>query len=96
VQSNGGLGDASAVIQHSGHGPNAERQEGPHAHEIQLTPDNRFAIVADLGLDELLVYHFDASKGTLKANDPPFPKSRALLVLDTCIPAEWKIFICAE
>jgi 6-phosphogluconolactonase len=74
VQSNGGLGDASAVVQHSGHGPNAERQEGPHAHEIQLTPDNHFAIVADLGLDELLVYHFDASKGTLKANDPPFSK----------------------
>lgn len=74
VLPDGRLGEASAVVQHSGHGPNAERQEGPHAHEIQMTPDNRFAIAADLGLDELLVYRFDAAKGTLTPNDPPFAK----------------------
>ena len=74
VLRDGRLGEASAVVQHSGHGPNAERQEGPHAHEIQLTPDNRFAIAADLGLDELLVYRFDAAKGVLAANDPPSAK----------------------
>jgi 6-phosphogluconolactonase len=74
VLADGRLGEASAVVQHTGHGPNAERQEGPHAHEIQLTPDNRFAIASDLGLDELLVYHFDPAKGTLAANDPPFGK----------------------
>jgi 6-phosphogluconolactonase len=74
VLPDGHLGGASSVIQHSGHGPNAERQEGPHAHEIQLAPDNRFAIAADLGLDELLVYRFDSAKGTLTANDPPFAK----------------------
>ncbi len=72
VLADGKLGDASAVVQHSGHGPNAERQEAPHAHEIQLPPDNRFAIAADLGLDELLVYRFDAAKGTLAPNAPPF------------------------
>ncbi|MBI3477529.1 MAG: lactonase family protein [Acidobacteria bacterium] len=74
VLADGKLGEPSAVVQHSGHGPNAERQEGPHAHEIQLTPDNRFAIAADLGLDELLVYRFDVAKGTLTPNDPPFGK----------------------
>ena len=74
VLPDGRLGGASAIVQHSGHGPNAERQEGPHAHEIQLAPDNRFAIAADLGLDELLVYHFDAAKGTLAANTPPFAR----------------------
>jgi len=72
VLADGKLGDASAVVQHSGHGPNAERQEAPHAHEIQMTPDNRFAIAADLGLDELLVYRFEATKGTLAPNVPPF------------------------
>jgi len=72
VLPDGRLGDASAVVQHSGHGPNAERQEAPHAHEIQLTPDNRFAIAADLGLDELLSYRFDTAKGMLAANVPPF------------------------
>jgi 6-phosphogluconolactonase len=70
----GRLGNASAFVQHAGHGVNPERQEGPHAHSINLSPDNRFAIAADLGLDELLVYRFDATKGTLAANDPPFVK----------------------
>jgi 6-phosphogluconolactonase len=75
VLPDGRLGEASAVVQHTGHGPNAERQEAPHAHEIQLTADNRFAIAADLGLDELLVYRFESAKGTLTANDPPFGKT---------------------
>jgi 6-phosphogluconolactonase len=75
VLPDGKLGDASSVIQHSGHGPNPERQEGPHAHEIQLTPDQRFALAADLGLDELLVYRFDANKGTLAANDFAFGRA---------------------
>jgi 6-phosphogluconolactonase len=74
VLPDGRLGEASAVVKHTGHGPNDERQEGPHAHEIQLTPDNRFAIAADLGLDELVVYRFDAANGALAANDPPFAK----------------------
>jgi len=70
----GELSDASAVIQHSGHGPDPKRQEGPHAHEIETSPDNRFALASDLGLDELLVYRFNPSKGTLAPNDPPFAK----------------------
>jgi len=73
----GKIGPASAFVQHEGHGPNAERQEGPHAHSIDLTPDNRFAVVDDLGLDEVLVYKFDAGKGTLTPNNPPFAKTDA-------------------
>jgi 6-phosphogluconolactonase len=74
ILDDGRLGEASAFVQHTGHGPNAERQEGPHAHSIDLSPDNRFAYVDDLGLDELLVYKFDAAKGSLTPNDPPFAK----------------------
>jgi 6-phosphogluconolactonase len=70
----GRLGAASAFVQHSGHSINPQRQEGPHAHAIELSPDNRFAIAADLGLDELLVYHFDSSRGSLAPNNPPFAK----------------------
>ncbi len=66
------LGEAAAVIQHSGHGADPERQEGPHPHQIELTKDNRFAIAADLGLDQLLVYKFDQESGALQANRPPF------------------------
>lgn len=68
----GTLGEPTAVVQHTGHGPNRERQEGPHAHQIVLSRDDRFAIAVDLGLDKLLVYRFDSATGTLKSNDPPF------------------------
>jgi 6-phosphogluconolactonase len=62
----GRLGEHTALVTDTGPtGPNKERQEGPHAHWIGVTPDNRFARVADLGLDAILSYRFDASKGTL-------------------------------
>jgi 6-phosphogluconolactonase len=75
ILEDGKLGAASAFIQHTGHGPDAKRQKGPHAHSIDTSPDNRFAIVDDLGLDETLVYKFDAAKGSLVLNDPPFVKA---------------------
>jgi 6-phosphogluconolactonase len=74
VREDGGIAPASAFVQHSGSSVNKERQEGPHAHWIGTSPDNRFALVADLGLDEVLVYRFNAAKGTLIASDPPFAK----------------------
>ena len=74
IHDDGSLGDASAFVQHTGHGTNPERQEGPHAHSINLGSDNRFAMVDDLGLDELLVYKFDSAKGSLTPSDPPFAK----------------------
>jgi 6-phosphogluconolactonase len=77
VLADGELGEASAYVQHTGHGPNPERQEGPHAHSIDLSSDNHFAMVDDLGLDELLVYKFDSAKGSLTPNDPPFTKVEA-------------------
>jgi len=67
VQEDGKLGEASDFVQHTGHGANKERQEGPHAHSIDLSPDNRFAFVDDLGLDALLTYKFDAKTGKLTA-----------------------------
>jgi len=73
VAEDGRLGEASAFVQHTGHGTNPERQEGPHAHSIDLSADNRFAIVDDLGLDETIVYRFD--KGTLIPNGPQFGKA---------------------
>ncbi len=74
VKEDGSLGEASAFIQHSGSSVNPKRQQGPHAHSVNLSRDNRFAVVADLGLDQLLVYRFDAAKGTIEPNEPPFTK----------------------
>lgn len=72
VLKDGKLGTPTASIQHTGHGADPERQQGPHAHQIRVSPDNRFVIAADLGLDELLVYKFDSAKGKLTPNNPPF------------------------
>ena len=68
VLKDGRLGEATSFVQHQGSSVNPERQKGPHAHAVALSPDNHFAVVADLGLDQLLVYRFDAAKGTLGAN----------------------------
>ena len=77
VREDGSLGPASAFVQHSGSSINKERQEGPHAHWFATSPDNHFALAADLGLDEILIYRFNGAKGTLAPNDPPHAKVNA-------------------
>jgi 6-phosphogluconolactonase len=72
IKADGRLGEPSSTIQHSGSSVNPQRQQGPHAHSVNLSPDNRFAFVADLGLDKVLVYKLDAAKGTITPNTPPY------------------------
>lgn len=72
IAADGKLSPAASVIQHNGNSVNAARQSEPHAHSINVSPDNRFAVAADLGLDKLLVYRFDPATSTLAPNDPPF------------------------
>ena len=72
LEEDGRLREASAFIQHQGSSVNPKRQQGPHAHSVNLSADNRFAVVADLGLDQVLVYRFDAAQGALTAHEPPF------------------------
>ena len=74
IGADGSVAPASAFIQHSGSSVDKERQEGPHAHWIGASPDNRFALASDLGLDEILVYRLNAAKGTLAPDTPPFAK----------------------
>jgi 6-phosphogluconolactonase len=71
VLANGKLGEHTALVTDAGAlGPNKERQEGPHAHWIGTSADNRYVFVVDLGLDEVLTYRFDAEKGTLTPGNP--------------------------
>ena len=72
IEHDGSLGEATEVVQHHGASVFPERQSGPHAHSITPSPDNRFALVADLGLDRIMVYHMDVAAGRLWANDPPW------------------------
>jgi len=66
VAGDGHLSEASSVLKNEGTpGPVKDRQEGPHAHFIEVSAGNRFAYVADLGLDRILIYRFDAQRGVL-------------------------------
>jgi 6-phosphogluconolactonase len=72
VLRNGALSEAVSKFQFSGHGANPERQAGPHAHCTTVSPDNRYLLVNDLGLDRISVYHLDPLTARLTANDPAF------------------------
>ena len=72
IHADGSLGAATAVIQHTGSSVNTNRQAAPHAHSIYPTPDNRFALNCDLGLDKVFAYRLDADAAKLSAGDPPF------------------------
>jgi 6-phosphogluconolactonase len=65
VLKDGRLSEVSAFAQNTGSSVNKQRQEGPHAHAVAMSRDNRSAVLADLGLDQLIVYPFDSTKGML-------------------------------
>jgi 6-phosphogluconolactonase len=65
ILGDGRIGEMKEFVQHFGHGPNPARQQGPHAHSATVTPDNRLVIFADLGIDQLVIYAFDAKTGKL-------------------------------
>jgi 6-phosphogluconolactonase len=74
IARDGKLSPACEFVQHKGKVFDPRRQGSPHAHSINLDKANQFAVVADLGLDRVFVYKFDAGKGTLTPNDPPSTK----------------------
>jgi 6-phosphogluconolactonase len=70
IAANGSLSDISDFEQHEGSSVHA-RQQGPHAHSIDFTSDNRFAIVSDLGLDKVLTYEADPGSASLQPAATP-------------------------
>jgi 6-phosphogluconolactonase len=72
IKADGSLEKAASAIQHEGSSVVPNRQAGPHAHSINVSPDNRFAVAADLGIDKLMIYKVDPATGKLTANDPAF------------------------
>ena len=78
ILADGKLGEHTALLTDTGViGPNKKRQEGPHAHWIGVSARNRFAYVADLGLDRVLIYSFGAAKGTLARGDAAYSNTEA-------------------
>jgi 6-phosphogluconolactonase len=73
IKKDGSLGEQTGFVQHQGTGADPSRQKEPHAHSINVSPDNKFAFCADLGLDKVLIYKIDGGK--LTPNDPPAGKT---------------------
>ena len=65
LDANGVPGATASVIQNKGSGPNKPRQDGPHSHGVYFDKANRHLFVPDLGLDQVLVYPFDAASSKL-------------------------------
>lgn len=74
VEASGALSQPVSHFQYEGHGPDKGRQEAPHAHRVTLSPDNRFLLVNDLGLDCIHIYKLDAATAQLTPS----------------LPAQWK------
>jgi 6-phosphogluconolactonase len=72
VLPDGGVSEPAFNRQFTGHGVNPKRQEAPHVHCVTVSPDNRYLLVNDLGLDRISVYRLDLDSGMLTPNDPPF------------------------
>ena len=71
VGGDGRLG-AATKDQHVGRGPNAQRQEGAHAHSVDFVADDRLLLSCDLGNDRVYVYRHDPRTGTIAAHKPAF------------------------
>lgn len=67
---NGQISDAVSHFQYTGHGPNPERQDKPHAHRVTVSPDDHYLMVNDLGLDCIHIYQLNDANARLTPNVP--------------------------
>jgi 6-phosphogluconolactonase len=62
TRGDGSLAPAAQIVRHRGSGPNAGRQEAPHAHCAVPDPSGRYVCVADLGIDQIVVYRIEGDR----------------------------------
>ncbi len=74
VRQDGSVGERNAFVQFTGSGPDANRQQGPHAHSVYTNASNTLVYSCDLGTDQVHIFRFDSAQGTLLPNDPPSGK----------------------
>lgn len=75
IRPDGSLGEPASFVQHAGSSVNPARQKEPHAHCIVISPDNRYAYVADLGLDQILIYRLDPAAAKLTPSRQAFVRT---------------------
>ncbi len=78
INPDGTLAPLNTVLLQTGDpGPDRVEQAGPHPHHSPFDPAGRFVAVPDKGLDRTFIYRFDAERGTIAPNEPPFVQARA-------------------
>ena len=70
----GELGESTAFSQQGGQrsGPPSPGPLQIHCHSVVVTPDNRFLLSTDTGLNKVYVYNLDVARATFTPHDPPF------------------------
>ena len=77
LNADGSVGELCDLKQHYGHGPNEERQEGPHVHYVGYSADGTGLWCVDLGIDRIRYYRIDEENGKLvpdEKHDMVFPE----------------------
>ena len=75
INKNGSIDSIRQLLQHTGSGPDTARQKAAHVHSTNLTANQQYLFVADLGTDKIMVYEFNSKKGELTAAAMPFAQS---------------------
>lgn len=71
INTDGSIGEMTDRVQHSGSGPNQRRQEGPHAHWVGFSSDNKLLFACDLGIDKVFIYEFNSENGKIQPAKTP-------------------------
>ena len=69
LHEDGSVGEIVDEVYHKGLGSIAERNFRPHVSCTRTTPDGHFVMAADLGIDQVKIYHFDDKDETLNLVD---------------------------
>jgi 6-phosphogluconolactonase len=75
VMADGTLSEPVSFFEHTGSSVDSSRQKEPHAHCFVLSPDNRFAYAADLGLDQIVCYELNSESAVLQPAPQPFVRT---------------------
>jgi 6-phosphogluconolactonase len=73
VLNDGTVGEVIQNVQHTGKGPHPTRQDRARAHSTVFTPDNKYLMVGDLGIDKIMMYKFDPSNAKEPLSPAPVP-----------------------
>lgn len=65
ILEDGSIGEKVSVIEHTGAGPNPQRQKAPHPHAVGVSPDNQFLLVPDLGIDQVMIHRIDHASSSI-------------------------------